>query len=129
MTPYRTEWIVYDEEIELAGSIDMIYICKDTGHLHIYDWKRCKQIKKSNPWQSSHHELLNHIPDTNFWHYALQLNMYKTILERKYNCIVDELWLVCLHPNNTSGTYIKYKVPHLQDEMNAIINQLKKNKG
>jgi hypothetical protein len=27
---------------------------------------------------------ISHIPDTNFWHYSIQLNTYKLIIERKY---------------------------------------------
>ena len=46
--PYRTEWMVYHEELKLVGSIDMIYEDKD-GKLYIYDWKRSKEIKKTNP--------------------------------------------------------------------------------
>ena len=29
-------------------------------------------------------QCINHLPDTNFWHYSLQLNTYKAILEDKY---------------------------------------------
>ena len=31
MTPYRTEWMVYHEELRLAGSIDMIFENKVEG--------------------------------------------------------------------------------------------------
>ena len=26
LKPYRTEWMIYDKELKLAGSIDMIFI-------------------------------------------------------------------------------------------------------
>lgn len=129
LKPYRTEWTVWDEDLYLAGSIDMVYICENTGNLHIYDWKRCKDIKKFSRWDFSTLKCIDHIPDTNFWHYTLQLNIYKSILERKYNKKVDELWLVCLHPDNKNKSYIKYKVPILIDEINDLfeyrINSLK----
>jgi hypothetical protein len=25
LKPYRTEWTIYDEELKIAGSIDMVY--------------------------------------------------------------------------------------------------------
>ena len=37
-----------DEEMKIAGSIDMVYKCGKTGKLHIYDWKRCKEISYDN---------------------------------------------------------------------------------
>ena len=52
MTPYRTEWMIWDKDHKLAGSIDMIFENED-GTLSIYDWKRSKEIKKQNKWQPS----------------------------------------------------------------------------
>lgn len=120
--PYRTEWMVYDEDLRLSGSIDMIFRRKDNHEiLEIYDWKRCREIKKQNPWQSAETECINHLPDSNFWHYSLQLNIYKAILERKYGKKVDGLYLVCLHPNNKNKSYQRIKVPILKDEINDLI--------
>lgn len=120
MKPYRTEWMVYHEEYRLAGSIDMIFENPD-GTLQIYDWKRCKEIKKVNAWgKYATTPELNHLPDTNFWHYALQLNTYKKILEEKYGKTVTNMCLVCLHPNNSNNDFIQLTVPNLQDELNEI---------
>ena len=45
LKPYRTEWMIYHEELKLAGSIDMVYENED-GTLSIYDWKRSANITK-----------------------------------------------------------------------------------
>jgi len=55
------------------------------------------------------------LPDTNFWHYALQLNTYKTIIEEKYGKKVVGLCLVCLHPNNAD--YQLIEVPFMEKEL------------
>lgn len=119
LKPFRTEMIVYDEELRLVGSVDMIFEAPD-GTLQIYDWKRCRDIKKTNPWQSSHVECINHLPDSNFWHYALQLNTYKAIIERKYERVVTDLYLVCLHPENKNNSYLRIKLPILKQEINDL---------
>jgi len=119
--PFRTEWMIYDEELKLAGSIDMVYENPD-GTLMIYDWKRSKAILKTNCWnKSAITECIDHLPDTNFWHYSLQLNTYKTILERKYGKKVTDLYLVRLHPDNPKKTFELIKVPHLEHEMADLI--------
>ena len=46
LKPYRTEWMIYDEELKLAGSIDMVNENSD-GTLQIRDWKRSKQIVRN----------------------------------------------------------------------------------
>jgi ATP-dependent exoDNAse (exonuclease V) beta subunit len=116
LEPYRTEWMVWDKELKLAGSIDMVFRNPD-GTLLIYDWKRCKNIKKDNRFQSAITPCIGHLPDTNFWHYSLQLNTYKYILEKNYGERVVGMYLVCLHPNNANKSYIRLEVPHLPSEM------------
>ena len=112
---YRTEWMIFDEDVKIAGSIDFVSENAD-GTLTIYDWKRCKEIKKSNSFGVfALTECIAHLPDTNYWHYALQLNTYKTILERKYEKKVKEMFLVGLHPD--LPTYQLLKVPVLEQEM------------
>ena len=121
LRPYRTEWMVYYEELKLSGSIDMIFELPD-GTLQIYDWKRCKEIVYENGFgKTAITPCISTMPDTNFWHYALQLNMYKTILEHKYGKTVSGLYLVCLHPDNVYKTYERIEVPFLDNEMRDLL--------
>lgn len=117
---YRTEWMIFHEELKLSGSIDMIFENPD-GTIQIYDWKRCEEIKHENGFnQFAKTECINHLPDSNFWHYSLQLNTYRRILEEKYNKKVTDLFLVCLHPNNCNKSYQKIKVPFLDREIDDL---------
>lgn len=129
MTPYRTEWTVFDEDINISGSIDMVFETSD-GNLLIYDWKRSKGIKKENRWESATTKCVDHLPSSNFWQYSLQLNTYKRILERKYGKTVSALFLVIFHPNQDS--YNRIKVPILNQEMDDLIElrlqEIEKNK-
>lgn len=124
LEPFRTEWIIWHEDWRLAGSVDMVFRNRETGGLWIYDWKRSREIKKTNPWQSALTPAIAHLPDSNFWHYALQLNTYRAILEDKYNVVIEGMCLVCLHPEHES--YERIVVPHLPTEMSRLlINQEK----
>lgn len=114
--PFRTEWLVFKEDIKLAGSIDMVY-AKPDGTLAIYDWKRAKEMKYENNWQQGKAPL-DHLPDTNYWHYSIQLNIYRTVLEELYGATVSELALVVLHPNNRSFQIIK--VHRMEEEVEAM---------
>ena len=126
LKPFRTEWMVYYEELRLAGSIDMIFENPD-GTLQIYDWKRCKEIVKTNAFGKwGNKECIEHLPDTNYWHYCLQLNTYKAILEEKYGEKVKDLYLVCLHPDNKNKNYQRIKVSDLQEEVKDLFNLRKK---
>lgn len=120
LRPYRTEWTVFHEEARIAGSIDMVYEVIDTPHLAIYDWKRCREITKTNRANKfATHPAIEHLPDTNYWHYALQLNLYKYILETKYDKKITDLYIIVLHPE--AQNYQRIKLPDLQSEVADLI--------
>ncbi len=126
LTPYRTEWTIYDDDLKLAGSIDMVYQ-KPDGTLAIYDWKRAKEITAVNKYnQYALTECISQYPDSNFWHYSLQLNTYQAILESKYGKKVTELCLVRLHPDAEEKTYELFPVPNMQSSVKELFDLRKK---
>jgi len=117
--PYRTEWFIFDEDSHIAGSIDMVYYHPEDNTYSIYDWKRVRSITYENDFQFALTPCIHHVPDSNFWHYSLQLNMYKYILEKKYGIRIRELVLVVLHPD--FKTYECIPCAHMQDEIQAVV--------
>jgi len=118
---YRTEWCVFYEEIKISGSIDMVFRDRNTGEYLIYDWKRSKGIEyESYGGKTAITPCIAHLPDTNFWHYSLQLNVYRKILQDKYDMKIARLALVVLHPDNHNKTYEVVDVPILDKEMDDL---------
>ena len=125
LIPYRTEKIIYSKEFKLAGSIDMLFLDNENNCLQIYDWKRVKDITKISPWNKwIKHKIVNYLPDSNYWHYALQLNIYMFLYNRGYNGVVKHINLVSLHPENKS--YIHIPVIDLQDEIEELLLERKR---
>jgi len=122
LEPYRTEWEVWDNEHRLSGSIDMIFKRKD-GDFAVYDWKRSKQIKMDNEYQRGEGPM-SHLPDCNYWHYTLQLNVYRWFLQKHYGLKVVELAIVIFHPNNTN--YQVFKLNILDDEIQDMLDARKR---
>ena len=128
LKPYRSEWMIYDDIHKIAGSVDMVYENEDTT-LSIYDWKRCASITKINNYNEySLNPLISHLHHTNFWHYSLQLNIYKYILENNYDKKVTSLYLVRLHPDDEENNYELIEVPDLQNEVRLLMNEILENK-
>jgi len=113
---YRTEWAIFDEELSVAGTIDCV-VRNDDGTYTIADWKRSKEIKTSG---ESARPPLEHLKSANFYEYALQLNIYKHILEKHYGLSVSSLFLVVCHPN--FQTYKRVDLPFLTREVNLIMD-------
>jgi hypothetical protein len=121
--PYRTEWTVFYKELKIAGSIDMVYENVEDGTLMIYDWKRVKDIKYEAYKDECGLGVCSDLPNTNFWHYSLQLNTYKAILESQYGKTVTALRLVRLYPD--APTYELHECHDLQDKVKALFENRK----
>jgi hypothetical protein len=118
LEPYRTEWEVWSEEHKLAGSIDMIYKKKSDGTFVVYDWKRSKDIKTDNQFETGYAPV-DHLPNTNYWHYTLQLNVYRWFLQTFYGLVVSDLYLIILHPDNKN--YRRLRLNILEEEVEAML--------
>ena len=124
---YRTEWLVYDMEKRLSGSIDLSLI-NNEGKIIICDWKRSKEIKMKGFKNTRTGEtkrgfgIFSHLDDCNYQHYSLQLNIYRHILETHYGKEVVGLYLVIFHPNNDD--HILIEVRRMDKEIQDLWNIL-----
>jgi len=118
LIPYRSEWEVYSEPHKLAGSIDMVYYRPSDKKYVIYDWKRSKEIKTENRFENGYPPL-DHLPNCNYWHYTLQLNVYKWMLETYYGLEIGDLYIVIIHPDNKN--YIRMRLNMLPDEVKSMM--------
>ena len=114
---YRTEATLFHCGLRMAGQADLI--CKDAdGKLIIIDWKRSREIKYTNPYRTLK-EPLEHMYDTNYSVYSLQLNMYAYILETEYGFEVSRLLLGVVHPLSDEARCIE--VPRLTEEISLLV--------
>ena len=116
--PYRTEWRVFTEKYRVAGSIDIIFEGSGPNKIKVYDWKNSKEIKMENRYEKGN-EPLCHLPNCNYYHYSLQLNLYKWILEHHYGMEVEEMGLIIVHENYP--TYLKYDVKDMTKEVEMML--------
>ncbi len=128
--PYRTEWRIYDEEYGVAGTLDFLEY--QNGIFTIYDWKRSEKlikngcVERESPFRKNALPPISHLSDTTYYHYALQVSMYRYILEKNYNIMVSQNRLAVFHPKN--GRYHLIDLPYLKKEVISILNHYKLNK-
>jgi len=124
LTPYRSEWTIFDEGSELVGTVD--FLDYSNGVFTLYDWKRSKNlidedgIIKHNKYE---HRMgyypISDLEDLPFWHYALQQNVYRYILKKCYDIEVKRMKLVVLHPSLKHYEIID--VPNMEPEITKLI--------
>ena len=123
--PYRQEWPVFDTELNIAGTIDMI--CKEAdGTFTIYDWKRSGKVVNTQgaPIVEGFGGKRGFngisLPDTPYYHYCIQQNLYRYMLEKNYGIKVKAMNLVVLCPDYP--TYYVVSVPKMDDVIQQIID-------
>ena len=94
---FRTEWEIYNDYV--AGSIDLVLILPD-GSLIVCDWKRATKHDVWHPYNTMMKAPFGHLDDTPVAGFALQLGLYKYILEHSYGYKVAGLVLCGVEPDN-----------------------------
>lgn len=117
LEPFRTEMLIYHEKLRISGAIDMLYRNRITGKLVLADWKFIKKLAKKNKSKQGKPPL-DHLDDTNYTKYSLQLSVYRYILETEYGYEVENQFLVILHGKQKK--YRKEVTPYLKDEVEAL---------
>lgn len=122
--PFRTEWTIYDEQLKIAGTIDMIH--KHGDLFDIYDWKRSAKVVddnespiKKNGYGKKGLGELNKIEDTSYWRYCIQQNMYRYILEQNYGIKVRKMYLVVFCKDR--DRYSELEVPKMDEAIASIV--------
>lgn len=124
LNPYRTEWPIYDTDTNLAGTVD--FVDYSNGRYSIYDWKRSdKIIFNGMPVMTSKYEQkalppIGHIEDCPYFHYALQLSLYKYILEKNYGIEIADLRLGIFHPAYHKPYVLR--IPYMKDEVETLMS-------
>lgn len=123
--PFRSEQIVFSKHFDIAGCADMLYLSPNQPSLSmppriwLVDWKRSEEIKKTGYGKGL--GLLSDKVHCKFEHYCLQLNIYKFLLERKYNMEVERMTIVALHPNQDIP--LEYEVEDNQEVVAQLLEQ------
>ena len=112
-----SEVIVYSEELEIAGTIDILLHDKEDDTYQILDWKTSERISTySFKSKKGTHHTTSKLLDCNFIHYSLQLSLYQYILEKYYNLKVTGREIV--HIADTE--VILHKSEYLKNEIESM---------
>ena len=116
----ESEKIIFTPSIRLAGTVDLIMENRQTGKLCIFDWKTNKALNQKDSYGKKGLLFLNHLDHCNYFHYTLQLSIYKKILcDEGYgdfsNC---ELGLFHINTRRVQG----YQLSYLEWETEQIFN-------
>lgn len=114
------------EEFNVAGTVDALFKKPNKEEYLIVDWKRSKKLvvdghPKKYGFGSATSEL-SHIDNSSYYKYALQQNIYKYILETKYDMPISSMNLIVLHENYDE--YHRVSLINMDKEVAVILNSI-----
>jgi len=121
---YFSERILFNENALLAGTADLLDWDAGRRTVDIFDFKTNKKLVKINDWDRYLLPPLDQMPDNNWSHYCLQLNLYRWLLERR-GVTVPSMTLLWL--NRATSRWEPHLVPRLEPETEMMIATLRKN--
>ncbi|MFP8488760.1 hypothetical protein ACKGJO_06620 [Gracilimonas sp. Q87] len=90
-----SEWVIYDERLKRCSAIDWLAFNPENDKFVIMDFKTNKEIKYEGYNGKMMHYPCEMLPDSNYYHYCLQLSIYKKIVREQYDLPVqDEMFIL-----------------------------------
>jgi hypothetical protein len=111
------EYIVYDEELGIAGQVDMLVTREDDeGNvvIDVIDWKFTKKIEWARNGKAK--DPISHLNDCNGIKYTLQLSTYAYILEKQGRVLGD-----LILPHITEEKCKAYGIEYRREEVERLI--------
>lgn len=117
----KTEFVVFDEEWELAGMMDMLFWNVKKQCFQIWDWKTNKELNLASKYNSTLKTVVSHLDNCEFEIYSLQLTTYKCILERNTNIKIQGCFIVWF--NEVNDNYRIIECNDYSTEINMIMSK------
>ena len=114
-----SEVILYSTELNIAGTVDILALDKATGLYELIDWKTSKRIDTSSYGnKTGTSSVTQDVPDCNFYHYALQLSLYRYLLEEFYGINFNNQLIAHLQDDGARSLV----APYMRDHIVAMLN-------
>lgn len=107
LIPVKTELVVYDNESQISGMMDIIFYNVKMKQYQIWDYKTNKDLTLNSVRKLLGD--LSFLDDSDLNIYSLQLELYKYIIEKNTNIKLGDSYLVWFSHNNDSYEIIKTK--------------------
>lgn len=115
----ETELQVCHPEFKVAGMVDLV-VGNFEGVRSIVDYKTNERIEVDSFGDKCMYWPLNKWPDSNYWHYAMQLNVYARILRDVFDYDAQQRVLVHL---DGRGGYTRYDMPDMSEYVEKLLKK------
>lgn len=121
LTPLKNccEVQLFDDIYSVKGKIDAVFV-NPQNDVYIVDWKRSAKLHTHS--RKKAFGILQNFPNTNYWKFSVQLNLYRFLFEQQYNIRVCRCFIVIINVNKCS--YEVHDVPDMKEYIVGILCNL-----
>jgi len=121
----KSEYICYDTDYKIAGTIDGLFFDTITKNYVLIDWKTNKKLELNNKYGTYLLDPLNNVHNSELNVYSLQLSLYKRLLEKNIPDLhIDKL--IVVHFNRNNDNYKKIELKFYEKEIDKILKIITK---
>lgn len=115
------EVILYNTDLKVCGTGDLILEEISTGHLHVMDYKCIRKLRfKSFDNEYGIHPITAHLMNCNYIVYSIQLSIYRYMLEQFHNRIVHTQNLIHIREHDVKVYRCRY-YKQIVEQMFALL--------
>jgi ATP-dependent exoDNAse (exonuclease V) beta subunit len=116
-----TEWILWDLDLMVAGTLDAVCYSRKTNLRHILDWKTNKKFTIENRYGDKLLPPFADLDDCHLTRYSLQLSIYRLLLKRATKWATGDGWLVHV---GQDGVVTTHRALDLRDRLSVWLPTL-----
>ena len=104
--------------MKISGTFDILAKDNNTGQYELIDWKTTKKIDTvSYGYRMGTDNATKDVMDCNFYHYALQLSLYRFLLEEYYGVMIHNQLIAHVQDEGVNAIV----APYMKDEIVAML--------
>ena len=103
----RTEFVLGDEELGIAGMIDLFCYNNKTNKFYIADYKTNKKFEFDSKYNNYYLDPISHLDECEFNTYSLQTSIYRYIIEKNIGIELGDSVVVWFNEKNSKYEAIK----------------------
>ena len=123
-----SEVIVYSEELQLAGTVDLLIYNSITKKCYLFDWKTSKKMDRSSRKKGITPASYG-LDDCRFDKYSLQVNLYSYLLEKYHGIEIAGSYLLHLSDYDVDTLQASYLKSNVLQMIDAHCNSYRYSSG
>jgi hypothetical protein len=115
------EVIIYSKELAIAGTVDILMMNEKSKEYVLIDWKTSKRIDRNSfKGKVGIKKETRNIEDCKYNHYALQLSLYRYLLEGYYGIKIARQLVAQLKDEGVQT----YSMPYMRSDIENMISSI-----